>query len=188
MTKPHIALLRGVNVGGNKRVPMADWKAWLVEMGSTAPATLLNSGNAAFLSVARKPEKLAAEMAAMLQAKLGFDVPVVVKSGAEFERVVEDMPWDVEGEVLDPSRLLVAFVPGPAALPALNERTAALVQAPERFHVGREAAYLYCGGGILESRAGNALVGKGPSLVTTRNWATVLKLRDLALKLNPEAA
>ena len=181
--KPHIALLRGVNVGGNKRVPMADWKSWLVDMGCTAPATLLNSGNAAFLSAARKPEKLAAEMATMLLERLGFDVPVIVKSGAELARVVEDLPWNVEDEALDPSRLLVAFVPAPSGLAALQERAAPLVQPGERFHVGREAAYLYCGVGILESRAGNALVGKGPTLVTTRNWATVLKLRDLADKI-----
>ncbi|MBV8603553.1 MAG: DUF1697 domain-containing protein [Pelomonas sp.] len=181
--KPHVALLRGVNVGGNKRVPMADWKAWLAELGCAAPATLLNSGNAAFLSAARQPEKLAAEIAAQLFDKLGFEVPVVVKSDAELARVVADLPWDVTAEGLDPSRLLVAFVPTPDALAALRDRTAALVAPPERFHVGREAAYLYCGSGILESRAGAALVGKGPSLVTTRNWATVLKLDHLARQL-----
>ena len=184
--KLHIALLRGVNVGGNKRVPMAEWKGWLVEMGCTAPATLLNSGNAAFLSAARQPDKLAAEMAAMLQERLGFEVPVVVKSGVQLARVVEDMPWDVQGEALDPSRLLVAFVPAPAALAALKERTTALVEPSERFHIGRESAYLYCGAGILQSRAGNALVGKGASLVTTRNWATVLKLHELGNSLHKE--
>jgi len=185
--KPHIALLRGVNVGGNKRVPMADWKGWLVEMGCAQPATLLNSGNAAFLSAARKPEKLAGEMAALLQERLGFEVPVIVKSGAELARVVEDLPWEVEAEALDASRLLVAFVPSPDALGALD-RAAALVQAPERFHIGREAGYLYCASGILESRAGAALVGKGAGLVTSRNWATVLKLHELVRKLAKDAS
>jgi uncharacterized protein (DUF1697 family) len=54
-----------------------------------------------------------------------------------------------------------------------------LVQAPERFLLGRHAACLHCAGGILQSEALSALVGKAGRGVTTRNWATVLKLERL---------
>ena len=50
---------------------------------------------------------------------------------------------------------------------------------PERLHIGGHAAYLHCAGGILESKAGSALLGKLGREVTTRNWATVLKLKAL---------
>jgi uncharacterized protein (DUF1697 family) len=54
-----------------------------------------------------------------------------------------------------------------------------MLAPPEQFHVGRHAAYLHCAGGILESKAGSALLGKLGREVTTRNWATVLKLKAL---------
>jgi uncharacterized protein (DUF1697 family) len=77
------------------------------------------------------------------------------------------------------SRLLVAFAQEPAALAALANLES-LVRPPERFAVGAHAAYLHCAGGILESRAGSALLGKAGQALTTRNWATVLKLAALA--------
>ena len=52
---------------------------------------------------------------------------------------------------------------------------------PERLEIGPQAAYLYCAGGILESRAGKALLGRAGQAVTTRNWATVCKLQALAI-------
>ena len=54
-----------------------------------------------------------------------------------------------------------------------------MLQPPERFHIGNHAAYLHCADGILESKAGSALLGKLGREVTTRNWATVLKLKEL---------
>ncbi len=56
---------------------------------------------------------------------------------------------------------------------------------PEQFAVGKNAAYLLCAAGILESKAGEALLGKAGKSATTRNWATVLKLR--ALTNEPDA-
>ena len=56
----------------------------------------------------------------------------------------------------------------------------ALVVPPERFAVGKNAAYLLCATGILESRAWEALLGRAGRSATTRNWATILKLQTLA--------
>ena len=58
------------------------------------------------------------------------------------------------------------------------------VVPPEQFLLGREAAYLHCARGILESKAGEALVGKAGKAATTRNWATVLKLQALVDKID----
>ena len=55
-----------------------------------------------------------------------------------------------------------------------------LVEPPEEFAIGRHAAYLYCARGILESKAGEAMLGKPGRAATTRNWATTLKLQALA--------
>ncbi len=172
-----IALLRGVNVGKAKRVPMAEWRVVLEGLGYAGVATLLNSGNAVFRARQAPPARLAAAIAGALAAELKVDVPVIVKSADELAKVVAENP--LAGAATEPSRLLVAFAPDAAALAGLAP-IAGLVAASEQFVLGRHAAYLHCPAGILESRAGEALLGKLGRAATTRNWATVLKLHALA--------
>jgi uncharacterized protein (DUF1697 family) len=180
-----IALLRGVNVGGAKRVPMADWRALMAELGYTRVATLLNSGNAVFHATgsagAGATKKHAQAIAEGLATRLKVEVPVIVKSAKEMEAIVAGNPLVPEAEGtagFDPSRLLVTFAPDAAVLAGLAP-VAALVRPPERFVIGPHAAYLHCASGILESRAGEALLGKAGRAATTRNWATTLKLNAL---------
>jgi uncharacterized protein (DUF1697 family) len=171
-----VALLRGVNVGKAKRVPMAELRALLEELGCSGVRTLLNSGNAVFQSGARSTTALAAKIHAALLARLDVDVPVVVLTAQALQEVVAGNPLAVDAD--QHSRLLVAFAQQPAALAGLAG-IKALVRPPERLAVGALAAYLHCAGGILESRAGAALLGKAGQALTTRNWATVLKLATL---------
>jgi uncharacterized protein (DUF1697 family) len=178
-----IALLRGVNVGGAKRVPMADWRALMAELGYTHVATLLNSGNAVFHASgsASATKGHAQAIAKGLAAQLSVDVPVIVKSARELDAIVagNTLAHGTAADTgLDPSRLLVAFAPDAAALAGLAP-VAALVRPPERFVIGPHAAYLHCAGGILESKAAEALLGKAGRAATTRNWATTLKLHAL---------
>ncbi|MGE4070064.1 MAG: DUF1697 domain-containing protein [Lysobacterales bacterium] len=174
----YIALLRGINVGKAKRVPMALLRDLLTELGCTEVATLLNSGNAVFQAESQDPAELAARIAAALTSKLDFEVPVIVKSAAELEAIVSGCPIAVDEA--DHARFLVAFAQTPQHLQQLTA-IEALVKAPERFALGSDAAYLLCASGILESKAGEALLGKvGRKWVTCRNWATVLKLHALA--------
>jgi uncharacterized protein (DUF1697 family) len=167
----HVALLRGVNVGGNKRVPMAEWRALMEGLGYTRVRTLLNSGNAVF-DAAPSPTHAARIRQALLDG-LGFDVPVIVKTAAEMRAIEAQNP--LAAEAADASRLLVAFTATADDLAGLVP-LAALALAPERMQVGQHAAYLWCAGGILESKAGAALLGKAGRAATSRNWATVLKL------------
>ena len=173
----YIALLRGINVGKAKRIAMADLRALLEGLGHADVATLLNSGNVVFRSGKKTPAKLAAEISAAIAAQLGIDVPVIVKSAKELATIIEDNA--LADAAAEPSRLLVAFVQEADALPALSA-IAPHVVPPEQFLLGSEAAYLHCARGILESKAGEALVGKAG---TTRNWATVLKLQALVDKV-----
>ena len=172
-----VALLRGVNVGKAKRVPMADFRALLGELGYTDVATLLNSGNAVFRASTGTPAKHAAEIASAIAARLEVEVPVIVKSAKELSVIVSEN--SLAGGAQDHSRLLVAFVQGSKELATLAA-IELLVAPPEQFLVGKSAAYLHCASGILESKAGEALLGKAGRVVTTRNWATVLKLQALA--------
>jgi uncharacterized protein (DUF1697 family) len=172
-----VALLRGVNVGKAKRVPMADLRGLLEGLGYTGVATLLNSGNAVFRAGKGTPAKLAAHIAAAIEDQLAVEVPVIVQSAAELAAIVAENPFDTDAS--EHARMLVAFVQDAKALAGLAA-IAALVAPPERFEVGTHAAYLLCANGILESKAGEALLGKVGKAATSRNWATVLKLHALA--------
>lgn len=172
----YAALLRGVNVGKGNRVPMAELRALLEALGCTHVRTLLNSGNAVFASPGRSAPALAARIRAALAEQVGVDVPVMVKSADDVAAIVDGNT--LASVATDPARLLVAFGADAAALAGL-EAIRPLVRAPERFVIGPHAAYLWCANGILESKAGEALLGKLGRAVTTRNWATVGKLRAL---------
>lgn len=172
-----VALLRGINVGKAKRVPMAELRALLIKLGYTGVATLLNSGNAVFRAANGAPAKHAAQIATAISTKLKVEVLVIVKSATELAAIVSENP--LAEKALDHSRLLVAFAQDSEALSAL-EAIGPLVVSPEQFVVGKNAAYLHCASGILASKAGDALLGKAGKSATTRNWATVLKLHALA--------
>jgi uncharacterized protein (DUF1697 family) len=171
-----VALLRGVNVGANKRVPMAEWRALLGTLGCTEVQTLLNSGNAVFTSRIRSTATLAQRIRESLQQGLKVDVPVVVKSADEFAAIEADN--ELAAEALDPSRLLVAFAAASKDLQALSNLSD-LVRSPERLWLGADALYLWCPEGILQSRAAETLLGKRGQSLTTRNWGTVTKIGAL---------
>lgn len=171
-----VLLLRGVNVGKARRVPMAELRTLLSDLGYTQVATLLNSGNAVFSAPSGQPDHHATAIARGLVQRLSLEVPVIVKTARSLATIVADKPAVMDGA--DPSRLLVAFAPTDAALAALAALSP-LVAPPEQFVLGTHAAYLHCANGILDSPAGAALVGKLGRSATSRNWATVLKLQAL---------
>jgi len=173
-----IVLLRGVNVGKANRVPMAAFKSLLQDLGHEDVATLLNSGNAVFRSAARSPAGHAQRIAAALAQTMDVHVPVVVKSAAELAAAVDENPFVMDEA--EHARFLVAFAQDATPLAALAPLQS-LVQPPERFAIGAHAAYLHCAAGLLESRAGAALLGKVGQGITSRNWATTLKLRALCV-------
>jgi uncharacterized protein (DUF1697 family) len=171
-----VALLRGVNVGKAKRVPMAELRALLSGLGYTGVATLLNSGNAVFHAPRGTPAKHSADIAAAISARLNVEVAVIVKSASELAAIISENPIKAAAE--EHRRFLVAFVQDARALSSLAA-IESLVVTPERFAVGKNAGYLLCATGILESKAWEALLGKAGKSTTTRNWATVLRLQAL---------
>lgn len=162
---------------------MADLRRLLSGLGYTGVVTLLNSGNAVFRSATGPPGRHAADITAAISRKLHLDVPVIVKTASELETIISENPIAAAGSA--PRRLLVAFVQDSAALSGLKA-VEALVAPPEKFAIGRNAAYLFCPPGVRQSKAWKALLGKEGRSATTRNWQTVLKLQALATGANPD--
>ncbi len=173
-----IALIRGINVGKAKRVAMADLRTELEKIGYAEVRTLLNSGNVVFTVPAKSKGDPAARVEEVLEKRLRVPAKVLVLTGAELAEAVDGNPLLKQAES-DPARFLVA---------ALAERVdhkglAALAKqdwAPDALALGKRVAYLWCAGGILESKLLTAFSRATGDGATTRNWTTMLKLRALA--------
>lgn len=172
MTK-YALLLRGINVGGNKKIAMADLRALLTGLGYGDVATLLQSGNAV-LSSTSKPEKLAREIEKAIADEFGMQVSCLIRTGPDLRRVLAHNPL---GEVAtNPSRYMVIFLsgePDPAWLKAIDPAA----YAPEEFRVGEREFYLWMPDGAADSKLSLALMSKKSGVIgTARNWNTVTKL------------
>jgi uncharacterized protein (DUF1697 family) len=172
-----IALLRGINVGRAKRIAMAELRGLFEGLGYLEVRTLLNSGNVVFQCPRPNVEKLSLAIEAGIVAKYGFSVSVSVITAKDLNSVIADNP--LLAVATDPTRHLVAFVANPRLLLPLHS----LLKeswAPDELAIGHKAAYLWCATGILESKLNREFARKSGETMTTRNWATVLKLQAAA--------
>ena len=108
-TQTYLALLRGINVGGHKKVPMAELKKLLADQGFSNVITILNSGNVIFDGEAEDEAKLEARMASFIEEKFGFPVPVLIRTREEIEKIIESDPF-MGIEVTKDIRLYVSFL------------------------------------------------------------------------------
>jgi uncharacterized protein (DUF1697 family) len=172
----HVALMRGINVGKAKRIAMAELRALAEGLGYTEVATLLNSGNLVFGAPARAGVAAAARIESGIANELGVACKVTVLSAPQWQAVLDDNP--LTAVMTAPSRLLVAVWRDSAGREAV-ERFVQQDWAPDAMACGRHAAYLWCREGILASRAAAALDRQLRDGVTSRNWATALKIQAL---------
>ncbi|MBD0424790.1 DUF1697 domain-containing protein [Streptomyces sp. TRM S81-3] len=179
MTTRYAALLRGINVGGSRKVPMAELRTLMEGLGHDAVGTYLQSGQAVFASDRGDEESLAAELGDAIEKHFGFAVDVIVRDHAYLKAVADACPFPAAG--LEAKQLHVTYF----STPVDAERFAEIDQAaflPEEFRLGDRALYLYAPDGLGRSKLAEALsrprLNKG-LIATTRNWNTVIKLVDL---------
>jgi uncharacterized protein (DUF1697 family) len=155
---------------------MADLRALMESLGYGNVRTLLNSGNLVFTVPRGARGDTATRIEKALVTRLGVSARVTVLSAAELAAAVTENPLLRVAD--DASRLLVAFLTDPADRPRL-EPLAEQEWTPEVLALGTRVAYFWCPEGILASRLAEAVGRVLNDGVTTRNWATVTKLRAL---------
>jgi uncharacterized protein (DUF1697 family) len=174
----YIALLRGINVGGNKLVPMARLRALLESMGFTDVATLLQSGNAVFSAKQQDAAKLGQKIEKAIEGEFGFPVGVVIRTSAELAAALEANPLQVPADA--GSRCLITFLCGPpdkSVLAALDPSTF----LPDEFRTVGQQIYAHFPKGIGTSKLAAALgAARLGVTATARNLNTVTKLLALA--------
>lgn len=178
MPATHVALLRGINVGGKNRLPMTDLATLAREAGGRDVQTFIQSGNVVFSATAKVAAGFEAALSKGIAARFGLSVPVVVRPVAELRRVAEAHPLAREG--IDPKHLHVGFL---AATPAA-ERVAKLDpdrSPPDTFVVKGSEIYAAFPNGAADTKLTTAYFDKTLGTTSTfRNWNTVLALVELA--------
>ena len=174
----YVALLRGVNVGGNKMVAMAELRDMLTTLGFEDAKTLLQSGNAVFRCPAKTPAKLEQLLEAESKKRLGLTCDFHVRTAGELQAAIDANPLQAEAKK-DPSRFLVTFFKSPLDTAKVKAAQAAIT-GPEIVRCDGRHLYMYYPDGQADSKAG-IVVGKAIGVHgTARNWNTVLKLAALS--------
>lgn len=179
----HVALLRGVNVGGRRILPMAVVREALVDLGHVDVETYIQSGNVVFTAVSgTRVRQIERDLEDRLTAVAGFDVPVVVRTAAELRAVHTGNPFLAEG--VDPGELHVAFLEARATGGGSAIDPATI--APEALVVAGREVYLRYPNGLGRARLTAARLEKAVGTpATVRNWRTVESL--LAMLDDPAA-
>jgi uncharacterized protein (DUF1697 family) len=172
----YAALLRGINVGGHKKVPMAGLRTLLSDLGYTDVATHLQSGNAV-ISSEQPAAALEHDIAAAIEDQLKVSCVVLIRTAAELAATVSKNP--LGGAPENPSRYFVAFL---SAAPD-QDKAAALARVsvdPDRLWLHGREAYLWCPGGAADTKLTGAMLEKQLGVrATARNWNTVTRLASL---------
>lgn len=172
----YVVLIRGINVGGRKKLAMEDLRHALRALGHADVETYLQSGNALFTSTGSDTTALGHEIEQQLSSSLGLEVKALVRSPEDLADIVARNPFpDASAE---PSKLHVAFL---APTPD-GERLAALDTSrfePDQFRPGDRAIYLWYPNGAGRSKLTTNLLERQLGVTATaRNWKTVTKLLE----------
>ena len=172
----YVALLRGINVGGHRRFPMDVLRRIVGSLGHGDVVTYIQSGNVVLDSPGADGRAIADALEVAILDELGFGVDVVVRSAGEMSAVAAANPFVARGA--DPRALHVAFARD--AIPG-SDGSVDTRFAPEEFSVAPGVIYLHTPGGLGTTRLTDAVLRRSAgSVVTTRNWNTVMKLTELA--------
>lgn len=175
----YIALIRGINVGGKKKLRMEDLRSVCDSLGLADTRTVLQSGNVVFRTSRTDRKRLADDMEKGMREACGLEATVILRTAAELQQAIERNPFRSEAE-RDPAHLVIVFLegkPSQAAAEALRES----YSGPEKMHLIGHELFVYYSQGQGTSKLTNALIERRLGVVATaRNWNTVRRLAELA--------
>jgi len=173
----YAALLRGVNVSGRNKIGMAELRARLVEAGHEDVTTYIQSGNIILATRATKEATLARAIESEIRRAFRLDVTVLVRTAQQLRRISTANPFLRRG--VDGSSLHVTFLAWAPARADVQRLSARPSGPDECAVVGREV-FLRCAGGYGKTKLNNPYLERTLQVpATTRNWKTVVKLREL---------
>jgi uncharacterized protein (DUF1697 family) len=176
----YIAFFRGINVGGKNSLPMKGLASIFEVLGATNVKTYIQSGNVAFQSASIDLSSLSKSISVEVREKYGFEPYILVLSLSDVETAMTNNPFPAaESEPTSLHLGFLAFIPKNPDLQKLES----LKNDGERFCLIGSVFYLYAPEGVGRSKlAANSEKLLGAPM-TDRNWNTVRKVKDMAIKL-----
>jgi len=168
----YVALLRGINVGGKNKLPMAELRELFEALGHTGVSTFIQSGNVIFTSA--RPVA-APSLEAAITMQFGLNVSVVLRTPVELKKVVQANPF----AGVDPSKLHVGFMAAKPAAAVVAKLDAGRF-IPEEFSIRDADLYLHLPDGMGRTKLAAYLDRQLKIPTTIRNWNTVNQLVELA--------
>jgi uncharacterized protein (DUF1697 family) len=170
----YLALLRGVNVGGNSIIKMADLKKAVEKAGFTSVQTYINSGNVIFNSSEKDAVKIAHVLEEILRKTFNIDSRVAVLNLAQLQQVVDETPdnWKTSVDI----RCYVAFLLAPATTEEVI-REIKLKEGIDFIKPGPGVVYMTTLLSGITKSGFTKIIGKPIyKKITMRNFGTVKKL------------
>lgn len=172
----YAALLRGVNLGGHNRIPMAALRTAVEDLGFEDVATYVQSGNVVFRAPSRPEASLVRALERTIKQTFRVDVTVMVRTAAQLARVQKDNPYLAQRR--DPATLHVTFLADRP--PAARRRDLPDGVGPDQLTVRGREVLLWCPKGYGRTKLTNAWFERRlDTRATTRNWRTVVTLSEL---------
>ena len=173
----YVALLRGINIGGNTMIKMSDLKSTVEELGFKNVVTYINSGNLAFDAPKTADGKLATKIEKAVEKLVGKQIQVMVRDRHAIEDVLANNPFDGEYETHKQMHVMFMHeeIPG-----AKHEEVLGLQTDNERIAIHGREIYALLLDGVADGLIGRGLLEKKLKVpMTARNWRTVQKLAEL---------
>jgi len=170
-----LVLLRGINVGATRKLPMADLRSLCLEVGFQRPETYIQSGNL-LIDHAGDVTEVAARLAPAIEARFGFPVDLVCRDISDWPGYIGANPFSDAAPAMLHLYLAQGAIPAAAAQPLLDR-----ARDGERIAIAANALWIdYAANGVHRSKLTPSVIDRacgGPA--TGRNWNSVLKLADM---------
>lgn len=175
----HFAILRGINVGGKRKILMADLKDLFSKLGFTNIQTYIQSGNVLFDDEGEAAlSHLEDKVKAAISSTFSYDVPVIIRTIASLNNSIANNPFYLHPDV-DIGQLHLTFLQQEPAQEAI-ETAISFDYLPDQFELIGQDVFLHCVGKYHKTKySNNFFERKLKVTATTRNWKTVLKLAEL---------
>lgn len=174
--KTYIALLKGINVGGHKKIPMAELRQILSKIGLNQVKTYIQSGNIVFKTKDTYIHSLEKKIAKAIQDYFGFDVSVLIKTREDIERIFKDSPFSQHKKKAS-YFMLLHDLPDHNLVVQASTKT----YEDEEYKIINDCIYYYCEKGYGQSKFNMKLFEKKlNTFATSRNYNTMVKLLSLS--------
>ena len=175
--KSFIALLRGINVSGRNKIPMAELRSLCADLGWVHVQSYIQSGNLLFTAGADRA-RLETDLECAIERQFGLSIPIIVRAAADWPTYVGSNPYP-DASASEPNSVMLALAKAPPKEGAGEQLQERAGSGQRVVQVG-DALWLHYGNGMAKSKLTTSLLDRlVGSPVTARNWRTVLKLNEM---------